>query len=64
MPGVTRDKIRNVSIRGTAKGMQVGRKIQGRRLQWYGHCMRRVEDWISRRMVEVQVEGVRGRGRP
>ena len=28
-------------------------------LQWYGHCMRRDEEWHGRRMMELQVEGVR-----
>ena len=65
MLGVTRrDRIRNERIRGTAKVTQVGRKIQERRLQWYGHCERREEEWIGRRMMVLEVGGGRGRGRP
>ena len=65
MVGVTRrDRIRNERITGTAKVTQVGKKMQERRLQWYRHCKRRDEQWIGRRMMELQVEGVRGRGRP
>lgn len=65
MLGVTRrDRIKNERIRGTAKVTQMGNKMQERRLQWYGHCKRRDEEWIGRRMMELQVEGVRGRGRP
>lgn len=65
MLGVTRrDRIKNERIRGTAKVTRVGNKMQERRLQWYGHCKRRDEEWIGRRMMELQVEGVRGRGRP
>lgn len=67
MLGVTRrNKIRNERIRGTAKVTQVGKKMQERRLQRYGHCtsMRRDEEWVGRRMMELQVEGVRGRGKP
>ena len=62
--GVTmREKIRNERIRGTAKVTQVGKKMEERRLQWPGHCMRRDEEWIGT-LMELQVEGVRGRGRP
>ena len=40
--GVTRrGKIRNDFIRGTVKVAEVSKKIQERRLQWFGHVMRR-----------------------
>ena len=65
MLGVTReDRIRNERIRGTAKVSQIGKKIQERRLQWYGHCVRRDEEWIGRRMMELEVGGLRRRGGP
>ena len=47
-------------MRGTAKVTQVGGKIQEVMLQWYGHCTRRDEEWIGSKMMELQVEGVRG----
>ena len=42
MCGVTRkDKIRNEHIRGTTRVAQASKKITERRLNWYGHVMRR-----------------------
>lgn len=65
MCGVTRmDKIRNERIRGTVKVTEVSRKVQERRLQWYGHVMRREEDYVGRRVMEMEVQGRRSRGRP
>ena len=38
MLGVTRrDKVRNSLIRGTAKITEVTKKVQERRMQWFGH---------------------------
>ena len=53
MCGVTRkDKIRNEHIRGTTRVAQASKKITERRLNWYGHVMRR---WRTR--TEKSVEG-------
>ena len=35
------DKIRNERIRGTKKVGEITKKVQERRLEWYGHVMRR-----------------------
>ena len=35
------DKIRNERIRGTTKVGEITKKVQERRLKWYGHVMRR-----------------------
>ena len=44
MCGVTKlDKIRNERIRGTTKVGEITKKVQERRLKWYGHVMRREE---------------------
>ena len=40
------------------------KKIQERRLQWYGHVKRREEKYVGRREMEMEVPGRRGRGRP
>ena len=41
MCGVTKkDKIRNERIRGTVKIVALSKKVQKRRLQWYGHVMK------------------------
>ena len=43
--------------------MEVYRKIQERRLRWYGHVLRREEDHVTRRGLAMEVEGRRTRGR-
>ena len=65
MCGVTRrDRIRNEHIRGTVKVLEVSKKIQQRRLQWFGHVMRRQENHVCRRVMDMMVDGRRMRGRP
>ena len=61
---VTRkDKIRNEYVRGTAKIAKLGDKLRNARLRWYGHVKRR-EDYVGKRMMEMAVPGRRKRGRP
>ena len=65
MCGVTRrDRIRNDYIRGTVKVVEVSKKIQQRRLQWFGHVKRREENHVCRRVMDMEVDGRRRRGRP
>ena len=65
MCGVTRkDKIRNEVIRGTTKVRKISDKIQESRLRWYGHVMRRDEQYVGRRVMEMDIRGRRRRGRP
>lgn len=40
------------------------KKIQERRLQWYGHVMRRDEEYVGKRVGRIEVPGRRARGRP
>ena len=40
------------------------KKVQERRLEWYGHVMRREEHNVGRRAIEMKVQGRRKRGRP
>ena len=58
------DKIRNERIRGTTKEREITKKVQERRLKWYGHVMRREEQYIGRSAMEMKVQGRRKRGRP
>ena len=65
MCGVTKlDKIRNEIIRGTTKVGEITKKVQQRRLKWYGHVMRREEHYVGRRAMVMKVQGRRKRGRP
>ena len=65
MCGVTKlDKIRNERIRGTTKVAEITKKVQERRLKWYGHVMRREEHYVGRRAMVMTVQGRRKRGIP
>ena len=65
--GVTRkDKIRNEYIRNTVKIERLGMKMrEGRlRLRWYGHVMRRDQEYVGRKMMEMKSPGKRRKGIP
>ena len=65
MCGVTKlDKIRKERIRGTPKVGEITKKVQERRLKWYGHVMRREEHYVGRRAMVMKVQRRRKRGRP
>ena len=62
--GVTRkDKIRNEYIRSTVKVERLGMKMREGRLRWYGHVMRRDQEYVERKMMEMELPGKRRRGR-
>ena len=62
--GVTRkDKIKNEHIRSTVKVEWLGMKMREGRLRWYGHVMRRDQEYVGRKMMEMELLGKR-RGRP
>ena len=63
--GVTRkDKIRNELIRSTVKVKRLGMKMREGRLIWYGHVMRRDQEYVGREMMEMELPGKGRRGRP
>ena len=63
--GVTRkDKIRNEYIRSSVKIERLGMKMREGRLRWYGHVMRRDQEYVGRKMMEMELTGKRKRGRP
>ena len=63
--GVMRkDKIRNEYIRSTVKIELLGIKMRECRLRWYGHVMRRDQEYVGRKMMELELQGKRKRGRP
>ena len=63
--GVTKkDKIRNEYIRGTVKVERLGMKMSEGQLKWYGHVMRREQEYVRRRVMKIELPGKRKRGRP
>ena len=63
--GVTRKyKIRNKYIRSTVKVERLGIKMREGRMRWYGHVMRRDQEYVGRKMMEMKLPGKRRRGRP
>ena len=65
MSGVTKmDRIRNERIRGTTKVGEISKKLQESRLKWYGHVLRREDEYVGKRVMGMEVPGKRRRGRP
>ena len=63
--GVTRkDKIRNEYIRGTVKVERLVMKMREDRLRWYGHDMRKDQEYVGKRVMKMEFQGRRKRGRP
>ena len=65
MCGHTRlDNIKDEVIRNRAGVNEIGDKIRQGRVKWYGHVMRREDEYVGRQAMEMEVKGQRGRGRP
>ena len=65
MSGVTReDRIRNEYIRGSIGVSSIVEKMRENRLRWFGHVRRREETEAVRVVMDMNVVGKRGRGRP
>ena len=63
--GVTRkDKIRNEYIRSIVKVERLGMKMREGRLRWYGHVIKRDQEYVGRRMMEMELPRKRKRERP
>ena len=61
--GVTRkDKIRNEHIRSTVKVEWLGMKMREDRLRWYGHVIREDQEYVGRKMMEMELLEKRRRG--
>ena len=43
---------------------EISKKVQERRMRWYGHVMRRDEEYVGKRMMGTEVQESRRRGRP
>ena len=65
MSGVTKlDRIRNERIRGTTKVGEISKKVQESRLKWYGHVLRREDEYVCKKLMAMEVLGKRRRRRP
>ena len=63
--GVTRkDKIRNEYIRDTVKVERLVMKMREGRLRWYRHVIRRDQEYVGRKIMEMELPEKRKRGRP
>ena len=63
--GVRRkDKIRYEYIRGTVMVEQLGLKMRDGRLRWYEYFMRRDQEYVGGRVMEMELPEKRERGRP
>ena len=61
MSGVTKlDRIRNERIRGTTKVGEISKKVQESRLKWYGHVLRREDEYVGKRVMAMEVPGKKG----
>ena len=58
---IRRDTSRNEYIRGTTTVVQTSKKITDKRQKWYGHVSRMKEEYIVRRMLDVDIPGKRRR---
>ena len=63
--GVTRkDKIKNKHIRSTVKVERLGMKMREGRVRWCRHVMSRDQEYVGRKMMEMELLGKRRKGRP
>ena len=43
---------------------EISKKVQESRLKWYGHVLRREDEYVGKRVLGVEMPGKRRRGRP
>ena len=58
------DRVRNTRIRILTNVEKMSVKIKESRLRWFGHVKRRNESYVGRRVLNLEIEGKRRRGRP
>ena len=42
---------------------EISKKVQESRLKWYGHVLRREDEYVGKRVMGMEVPGKRRRGR-
>ena len=63
MEETTKDKIRNEYIRGTVKVKRLGMKMRKGWLWWYRYVMRKYQEYVGRRMTEMELLVKRKKGK-
>ncbi|KAJ8873906.1 hypothetical protein PR048_024742 [Dryococelus australis] len=58
------DHIKNNFIRGAVKVTELTKKVQERRLLWYGHIKRRNDNYVGKKVLDLEVVGRTNRGKP
>ena len=43
---------------------EISKKVQESRLKWYGHVLRREDEYVGKRVMAMELPGKRRRGRP
>ena len=43
---------------------EISKKVQESRFKWYGHVLRREDEYVGKRVMAMEVPGKRMRGRP
>ena len=51
------DRIRNERSRGTTNLGEISKKVQESRLKWYGHVLRREDEYVGKRVMGMEVSG-------
>ena len=59
-----KDRVRNTKIRNLARVEKMSVKTKQSRLRWFGHVKRRDESYVGKRVLNLEIEGRRRRGRP
>ena len=57
------DRIRNEHIRRIVQVRHFGNIVSLGRLSWFGHVQRRDSEYIGRRMLKMELPGIRQRGK-
>ena len=59
-----KDRVRNEKIRNMTGVQKFSVKTRESRLRWYGHVKRRDEGYVGKKVLGMEVQGKRKRGRP
>ncbi len=61
MSGATKlDRNMNKIIRRTTRVREISKQVQESRLKWYGHVLRREDEYVGKRVIVMEVPGKEG----